>query len=138
MKPHLTLGLCVLALGVFPLGCTQEPQPMTAGSEVPASEGTVLATAGANGHTHVVIRVKHLALPGKVQSDSNVYVVWIQPLNGHQLSAGPLTLDIDLQGTFETVTPHRRFLLTVTPEPDPKAAFPTHDPVFSANIVRAD
>ncbi|MBK7396167.1 MAG: hypothetical protein IPJ34_07665 [Myxococcales bacterium] len=133
MKVHATLFLGALLLDA----CTQA-QPMTPASTVPASQGTVTATAADNGNTKVAVKVKHLAQPSKVQPDAAIYLVWIQPPNGPVQSVGALTLDSDLQGTLETVTPHRRFQLTVTPEANQQVAAPSHAAVFSADVDRVD
>jgi hypothetical protein len=45
-----------------------------------------------------------------------------------------LTLTEDLDGQLDAVTPHRRFLVSVTPEPSSRMAQPTHEPVFTARV----
>jgi hypothetical protein len=125
----------VAAVGVQ-AGCTK-PQPMHSSAEVPASQGTVRATGGDHGNTSLAIRVKHLAPPWKVTADATVYVVWVQPPDAAQQNVGALTLDANLEGRLDTVTPHRRFLLTVTPESSGQATKPTHEPVFTANVERS-
>ena len=123
----------VSALVSVHLGCAR-PQAMVSASEVPASQGTVKATVGENGNTKVAIRVKHLAPPSKIASDATVYVVWLQPRNAPKQNIGALILNSNLEGSLDTVTPHTRFLITVTPEPGGKVAEPTHEPVFTADI----
>ncbi len=105
---------------------------------VPASEGSVDATQVANGNTLVVVHVKHLAPPAKLFQDAIVYVVWIQPRNGELQNVGALKLNDDLKGQLDTLTPHKRFHLIVTPEPGGRGAAPSHPPVFTADVERRD
>jgi hypothetical protein len=121
--------------GLVGIGCTK-PQAMVSASDVPASQGTVKVTEGDNGNTNISLRVKHLAPPPKMASDSTVYVVWLQPRDGAKQNIGALTLNSNLEGSLDTVTPHRRFQLTVTPEPSGLAAQPSHDPVFTTEVER--
>ncbi len=111
---------------------------MRSGAGVPASQGTVKASLADNGNTAVAVRVKHLAPPSKVESDATVYVVWIQPRNADIQSVGAMTLNDELEGSLDTVTPHSRFTLTVTPEPSARVAYPSHDPVFSSEVERTN
>jgi hypothetical protein len=130
----------VAALAVTQLGCQKmmfwrdKPQEMHSASDAPASEGTVRVSGGDNGNSKVSIRVKHLAAPSRMASNSSVYVVWIQPRDGDQQNVGALTLNKDLEGSLETLTPHRRFKLTVTPEPNGQAASPSNKPVFTYEV----
>jgi len=112
------------------------PQPMESASSVPASEGTVKATLGDNGNTNLSIRVKHLAPPFKVQPDATVYVVWIQQPDQPRQNIGALTLNKDLEGRLDTVTPFRRFSVMVTPEPGGQVDQPSHEAVFTASVDR--
>lgn len=132
LLPTLAIGALLLTTA-----CTQ-PQPMTPSATVPASQGTVTVTAADNGNTKVAVKVKHLAQPSKVEADAAIYVVWIRPPSGDLQSLGGLKLDSDLEGTLEAVTPHRRFELTVTPEPNQQVVGPSHPPVFRADVDRLD
>ncbi len=129
-----------VAAAVFTLtpGCSTSPQPMHSGEGVPASEGTVKATEGANGNTNLTVRVKHLATPSKVSPGATVYVVWIKPVNGVRQSVGQLAVNDNLEGTLETVTAHRAFALTVTPEPNAQVSAPSNAPVFSSDVEISD
>ena len=120
----------------LPLGCATT-QAMRTGVRVPASEATVKATEGDNGNTRLTIRVKHLAQPSKVAADATVYVVWIQPSNAKPQNVGALSLNDNLEGHLDTMTPHRRFLMIVTPEPSALVGHPTHEPVFTSKVERA-
>jgi hypothetical protein len=130
----LTFAALAALVGI---GCTK-PQTMVSASDVPASQGTVKVTEGDNGNTNIALRVKHLAPPSRMAADSTVYVVWLQPHDGAMQNIGALTLNSNLEGSLDTVTPHRRFQLTVTPEPSGLAAQPSHDPVFTTTVERPD
>jgi hypothetical protein len=112
------------------------PTAMNSSADVPASEGTVKATLGNNGNTNLSVRVKHLAPAFKVQPDATVYVVWIQQPGQSPQNMGALTLNNNLEGSLEAVTPYRRFTVTVTPEPSQQGDHPTHPPVFTSQVNR--
>jgi len=111
---------------------------MVSAAGVPASEGTVKASGGENGNTNLAIHVKHLAPPSKVAPDATVYVVWLLPRNAEIQNIGALTLNDNLEGSLVTVTPHRRFRVTVTPEAGGRGAQPTHEPVFTSEVERPE
>lgn len=111
-----------------------KPQEMHSAADAPASEGTVRVSAGDNGNSEVAVRVKHLAAPSRMAADATVYIVWIQPREGGPQNAGALTLNKDLEGSINTLTPHRRFKLSVTPEPSGQALSPSHEPVFTYEV----
>lgn len=115
-----------------------KPQAMLPTSSAPAAQGTVKATLGDNGNTKLSIRVKHLAHPQKVASDTTIYLVWIQPLDGVIQNIGVLALNDKLEGSLDTMTPHRQFQLTVTPESSTQLAQPAHEPVFSTSVQREE
>ncbi|MBK8792714.1 MAG: hypothetical protein IPN59_06060 [Holophaga sp.] len=115
----------------------QKPQTMLSASDVPASQGTVKATEGKNGNTNVSVRVKHLAPPSKVAPDTTVYVVWLKAMNGELQNMGALTLNDNLEGSLDTVTPHSRFNISVTPEASGQVAQPSHEPVFTSEVERS-
>jgi hypothetical protein len=125
----------ILAIASAPLGC-DTTQQLLSDSDVPASQGTVTVGAADNGNTDVTVRVKHLAPPAKIASDATTYVVWIQPKDGAKQNVGALALNDELEGHLATLTPHRRFLLTVTPEPGGRVMAPTHSPVFTSWVER--
>jgi hypothetical protein len=65
-------------------------------------------------------------------------VVWIQPRNGDQQNVGALTLNDELEGRLDTLTPHASFRVVVTPEASGRVAVPAHAPVFTADVERHD
>jgi hypothetical protein len=109
---------------------------MTSASDVPASEGTVKATLGANGNTNLYVRVKYLAPAFKVRPDATVYIVWLQRPGKVIQNIGALTLTDNLEGSLNTETPYRRFTITITPEPGRQVEQPTHEPVFKSVVTR--
>ena len=127
----------IAALAFASLGCSR-PQAMVSASDVPASEGTVKTTRDDNNNTTISIRVKHLAPPSRVAADATVYIVWIQARDGAQQSLGELALNKNLEGSLDTVTPHRRFTISVTPESNRMVALPAHDPVFTSVVERKE
>ncbi len=134
------LAVALVALVGVQIGCQKmafwrsKPQEMHSASDVPASQGTVRVTAADNGNTNVSIRVKHLAPPSKMAPDSTVYVVWFRPAGGDNQNVGALVLDNDLEGSLDTLTPQKRFLISITPEPNGQAASPTNEPVFTYQV----
>lgn len=111
-----------------------KPQAMHSGENVPAGQGSVRTSVGDNGNTEVAVRVKHLAPPSKVATDATVYVVWIQPKDGEKQNVGALTLNNNLEGSLDTVTPHKRFSVFVTPEASGQASQPTNGRVFTYEV----
>jgi len=141
-KPSVVRGILLAAalpiflFGAVQLGCGSQEE-MRSGSGVPASQGTVEATAADNGNTNLSIRVSHLAPPQRMASGATVYVVWVRPRDSVQQNVGALTLNDKLEGRLETVTPHSRFLVSITPESDGMVAGPTNVPVFTADVDRS-
>ena len=125
----------ILAIASVPIGC-DTTRPMLSNAEIPAGQGTVTVGAADNGNTDVNVRVKHLAPPSKLDPEAKIYVVWIQPSNGAKQNVGALALNDNLEGSLDTVTPHRRFLLTVTPEPGGRVGAPSHTPIFTSWVER--
>ena len=127
----------VVALGSLQSGCSST-QKMRSASAVPASKGTVDATAGDNGNTNLAVRVKHLAEPLMVASDATVYVVWVHPRDAAMQNVGALTLNDNLEGSLDTVTAQSRFQVSVTPEASGTVEYPAHAPVFTADVDRTN
>ncbi len=132
----LILPAGVGLLSLLTMACNK-PQNMVSTEGVPAAQGTVKATEGDNGNTKLIVHVKHLAPPSRVAADAKVYVVWVQPREGAKQNIGALKLNDNLEGKLETMTPHARFQLFVTPEVSSTVSEPTHDPVFSTEVERS-
>lgn len=129
------LPAALVVLGGMQSGCSST-QTMRSASGVPASQGTVDATEGDNGNTKLAVRVKHLADPSRVASGATVYVVWVRPVGAAMQNVGALTLNSNLEGSLDTVTSQSRFQVSVTPEASRTAEYPTHAPVFTADVDR--
>ena len=112
--------------------------PMTRKSTLPASEGTVRVRAGRNGNTKLTVRVKHLPRATELEPNATLYVVWTRSQDGTKTNVGALTVTDDLDGILETVTPHRWFQLTVTPEPTGQVTQPSHDAVLTVDVERPE
>lgn len=121
-----------LACGLF--GSDDTPATMRSSDKVPAAQGTVQISDAGNGNSGVAIRVKHLAPPSKIAPDATTYLVWIEPRNGAPQSVGAMTMDENLQGSLDVVTPHQRFRIIVTPEPSAQVSTPSHEPVFTYDV----
>jgi hypothetical protein len=123
---------------IFGAGCMTpgaSELPMEASSNLPASEGVALVSEGPNGNTALRVKVKHLAHPEKVIQGAEVYVVWVTPHDGGRpQNVGVMVIDKDLEGSLNTVTPLKRFKVTVTPEPSGEVQVPTNEPVFTTDI----
>jgi len=130
------IAIAVALLTGLHIGCSK-PQTMHTASGVPAAQGEVKATLGANGNTDVSIHVKHLALPSKVAPDATVYVVWIRAIAATDQNVGALRLNSNLEGSLDTVTSHRSFRVSITPEQRSEVDQPTHDPVFTYDVERS-
>jgi hypothetical protein len=127
----------VSAVASFVIACATSHE-MHSAAAVPAAHGTVDATEDGNGNTSLRIKVEHLAPPSKIAPDATVYVVWIEPRNAPRQNVGALALNDELEGSLDTVTPHRRFRVVVTPEPSAQVAMATHQPVFTADVEPTD
>lgn len=128
----------VVAAMIFGAACMTDmgvEHPLQASANLPASEGVALVSEGPNGNTALRVKVKHLAMPHKVADGAEVYVVWVTPHDGGRpQNVGILTVDKELEGTLNTVTPLKKFKVTVTPEMSGEVQTPTNEFVFSTDI----
>jgi len=129
------LGSGAPGCGIFGGG---NQQTMRASPNIPSSEGTVESSIDDNGNVRLIIEVTRLPHPSKVSPGAKVYAVWIQPGSAVLQNAGTLTVDDDMTGKLETVTPYKTFQLTVTPEVSPAGSRATQAPVFTADIDESD
>ena len=72
--------------------------------------------------------------PQEMHAGSDVLAVWLRPVDGDSQNVGALILDNDLEGSLDTLTPHRRFRVSVTPEPNGQVTSPSNEPVFTYNV----
>jgi hypothetical protein len=132
-----SIGLLCSATGCGIFGGPNQ-QTMRASPSIPSSEGTVESSLDDNGNVRLAIEVKRLPHPSKVAPGTTLYVVWVQPGSAQVQNAGSLTVDDDQTGRLETVTPYKRFQLTVSPEPSAAGSRATHDAVFTADVDESD
>jgi predicted RNA polymerase sigma factor len=111
---------------------------MRADPRVAEAAATVQAIAEQNGNVRLAIRVQGLAPAADFASEATVYVVWTQPRDGARQNVGAVLLSSERRGRLDTVTPHRRFQVTVTPERSGQVTEPTQPWVFEADIDRLE
>jgi hypothetical protein len=136
MKKVLGLVVTAARFGVGCFGATTA-QPLQSSADMPASEGSVMATKGSNGNTALNVRVKHLAPASRISEEAQVYVVWVEPEGGTPQNVGVLTVDKDLEGSLTTITPHRKFRVVITPEENGQVQEPSGTEVFTSQVERA-
>lgn len=113
------LALLVLSLTVSLLA---KKFPLTAAAIVPSASGEVNTSTDHNGNTKLVMKVKHLAKPGRLTPPKTAYVIWIKAPDADATNEGQLTVNDKLDATFTSVTPLRNFELIVTAEDDARNA----------------
>ena len=111
---------------------------MNANPETPAAQGIVRVSTGANGNTHLGVKVMHMASPEKITRGAATYVVWVSPETqpGMHSNVGALRVGKELAGELNTVTPLQNFRVTVTAEPSPIVTQPTGEAILSTRVVR--
>jgi len=108
----------------------------TASEGIPAAMGAVKTSTGPNENTRLVVKVEHLAPPGRVENGATTYVVWAQP-NGSSVvqNIGALQVDDKLKGTLSTVLPFEAFKVFITAEPTAAVTAPTGQELLAANVA---
>lgn len=135
----LLLPAMALSLGCAMSQKKMDPgQPMQVSDMAPAGEGTVKAVKGDGGNTALSVKVKHLAPASRLVEDASVYVVWVEPPNAPPQNVGVLSVNADKEGVLNTLTPHRRFKVMITPEASAQVQEPSGDEVFTSNVDRGD
>jgi hypothetical protein len=136
------LWSCAIALGsaIVLTACASAPSPsvqMVGSVDIPAAQGTVTATSTENNNTSIVVDVRHLAAPERVQPSATTYVVWARAAGrDNYQNLGALRVNRDLHGRLQTVTPLRSFDVIVTAEESPTVTAPANKKVLSATIER--
>lgn len=135
-KTWLTRLTMITALGFVGASCGSSTPAvrMVSTADIPAAQGRVTASKTSNGNTALVVEVRHLALPERVQAGATTYVVWARAPGGIEQNLGALRVDSDLRGTLRTVTPLRSFDVFITAEPSPTAMRPSNRTLLSASI----
>lgn len=110
---------------------------MTRAEIVPAAEGSIEAKVGDNQNVTLQIVVDSLAPPERLAPGATVYVAWATPAAEGSIAQniGALRLDAKKKGKLTTVTPHKDFTVTITPEPSPTAPEPTGPTVLERRIT---
>ncbi len=129
----------VFLITAFVLFCTlllAKKISLTASSIVPAAQGIVDIGKDRNGNTELKVQVEHLARPDNLTPSESVYIVWFQDHESPAENQGELKVNNKLQGTFQTVTPHKTFDLFVTAEQDKTVKAPAGPEVLRARIER--
>lgn len=128
---------CVVAVLGLMLGCASGRMVRLNGSpQVPAAQGAVRITSGANNNTRLRIDVHHLAEPQRIAPGATALVAWTQQSAAGSMpqNIGALRVNDRLEGELETVTPQQDFELIITAEPSPTASVPSGAPLLSAHI----
>lgn len=131
---------CAIALGwaIASTSCASAPPVRMLGTaDIPGAQGTVTATPADNNNTALVVEVRHLASPERVQPGATTYVVWARATGRDEYqNLGGLHVDSDLHGRLRTVTSLRSFDVIVTAEQSPTVTSPARKRVLSATIER--
>jgi hypothetical protein len=129
------LGIGLSGCGLFSSGQTHT---LRAHPSVPASTAELNTSEDDNGNIKLELSVEHLALPAKVAPDATVYIVWVQPGSETIQNVGALKVNDDLEAELVSLTPYRRFGLSLTPEPSARVSKPTHEAVFTIDVDLGD
>lgn len=110
---------------------------MNASNTIPAAEGEVYFSKLHEGNTGIDVRVRHLALPEKLNMQTNSYVVWVQG-NGEETpqNVGMMKVDRDLNARLITKTPLSRFDLFITAEPSGQVTVPSGERLLWTSYSR--
>jgi hypothetical protein len=143
------LGVGAIVGGLF-AGCWAHGATsvvLTGTSLVPAAEGQVSLSGGADANRTLRVTVHHLAQPGDLNPQTvnpNVhqpaapqnYVVWLQPMNDNNppQSIGVLVPDKNLDADLTTTTSQRQFYIFVTAEPSATPNSPTGERLLQATV----
>jgi hypothetical protein len=133
------LKLCSILTAIViscALVCVAKDFPLVASSIVPAAKGSVDVDKDRNGNTELKIKVEHLAQPENLSPSQSSYVVWLQDKESEPENLGELRVNGKLEGSFQTVTPHKSFDLFVTGEKDATAKTPYGPEVLRTRITR--
>lgn len=111
-------------------GCASGPRLASAPSLSKAKGSVAFKTTLYSG-TRIVVKIKNLPEPEKLDPPGYAYVAWVQ--NEREAPAqnvGALALDVDLNGELQTITPLHEFDFFLTVEPSSDAAQPTGPPLL--------
>ena len=111
---------------------------LTGSPQVPAAQGTVFVSRGANNNTLLRIDVHHLAPPERVAPGASALVAWVSSTaaGGSPQNVGALQVNGKLEGELHTITPLQDFDLMITAEPSPTVVSPSGTPLLSTHVNR--
>jgi hypothetical protein len=131
MKPVLSLLAAALsACAALGLG----GRPLSRSPGFPAAEGTVSFRDAREGGTGIVLRVRHMTEPDRLDPPGYVYVAWIR--GGADVppqNLGVLEVGADRGAALAAATPLRRFELFVTAESARDVVRPAGPPLLWAS-----
>ncbi len=110
--------------------------PLTAASIVPAAKGSVEIGKDRNGNTELKLTVEHLANPTSLSPSQANYIVWLQDKTSEPENRGELKVNGKLEGSFQTVTPRKKFDVFVTGENDSTVKSPSGPEVLRTSVSR--
>src|SRR5579862_8912147 len=126
--------ICVMFVLLCTVAYADKKYPMTTASIVPGARAEVAIGTDKNGNTSLKMTVEHLADLENLTPRANAYVIWLQERSATAENLGQLKVDKNLKGTFESVTPSKKFDMFVTAEQDVKAKGPSGPEVLRAAI----
>lgn len=111
---------------------------LTGSPQVPAAQGTVYVSRGANNNTLLRIDVHHLAPPERVAPGATALVAWVGSTasGATPQNVGALQVNDKLEGELHTITPLQDFDLTITAEPSQTVVAPSSPPLLSTHVSR--
>ncbi len=130
----------VIALAFLFTACSHSTvRKMETSTVVPGAQGELTVSGADNNNQKLVLEVKHLANPSALPSGSSNYVVWARPFTAasEAQNLGALSVDDNLTGKLETITPFPQFSLFITAESSPTVTKPTGDPLLWTNVSRS-
>ena len=108
-------------------------------ARAPGSDGAVQLETIEGGNTLVTVAVDHLPPVERLGAGLHAYVVWFVPPGQPPVKAGILEYDPDGRtGRMMATTPHRRFTLKITAEPDASTDSPSDVVVAAREIGESD
>ena len=132
-----SVGGAVLGSGCSHVPGFHEGQawPMSNAKQVPAASGEVRVVSVDSGNATIDVGVKHLARPAEAFPGTQAYIIWLKPDDGGAAqNLGELPLGDDLQGTFRTTTPFKRFQLFITAEQQSNVTSPSQNRVLDTTV----
>lgn len=114
----LLFGLA-LAIVTSLLGCGGPSRYRAQGTAAAPGVDAEIAVGKTEGAQQVDLVVEHLSDPERMMPGATGYSVWIVPEGGQPIWSGALRYDRGSRvGRMRTTTPHERFEVLVTAEPD--------------------